>query len=69
MQCLRMLSTNLFPHSDAKKCLLALENLCRLIETFYRKSAIDITDLINKNDHFDYNNNLLVHEKGCHESC
>ena len=35
----------------------------------YQKSAINITDLINKNDDFDYNNNLLAHEKGCRETC
>ena len=65
-----MLSTNLLPHSDAKKCLLALAKyLSRLITTFYQKSTINITDLINKNDDLDYNNNLLAHEKGCHETC
>ena len=64
-----MLSANLFTHSDAKKCLLALANLSRLITTFYQESTINITDLINKNVHFDYNNNLLAHEKGCHETC
>jgi len=44
-----MLSTNLFPHSDA--CLLAIAKyLSRLIITFYKKSTINITDLINKYD-------------------
>lgn len=43
--------------------------LSRLITTFYQKSTINITDLINKNDDFGYNKNFLAHEKGCHETC
>ena len=51
MQCLSMLSTNLFPRSGAKKSLLAIAKyLSRLILTFYKKSTINITDLINKYD-------------------
>ena len=70
MQCLRMVSTNLFPHSDAKKCLLALAKYpSRLTTTFHQKSAISMTDLINKNDDLDYGNNLLAYEKVCHKTC
>ena len=34
--------------------------LSRLITTFYRKSTMNITDLININDDLHYNNNLSV---------
>lgn len=58
-----MLSTNLFPYSDPKKCLLAIAKyLPRLIITFYKESTIDITNLINKYDDLDYNNNIIYQQ-------
>lgn len=44
-----MLSTNLFPHSDARLLAIA-KYLSRLITTFYKKSTINIADLMNKYD-------------------
>ena len=42
------------------KFVASAKYLSRLITTFYRKSTINITDLININDDLHYNNNLSV---------
>ena len=42
------------------KFVASAKYLSRLITTFYRKSIINITDLININDDLHYNNNLSV---------